>query len=82
MFVIILYLLAVLMIDYDRQIPVIQIFADDPAVLRVIGENFNIPTIIKLLTITYSGRELPSLPCMTIFTPSGILDLFRYIQGG
>lgn len=57
---IILYLLAGLMINYDRQISVVQIFADDPAVLRVIEKNLNIP-----FSFPYDGKV--SFPNQSFF---------------
>jgi hypothetical protein len=34
---------AMLMVNHDRLIRTIRIFADNPAVLRTVGEEFNIP---------------------------------------
>lgn len=49
--VVILRLPAVLMVDYDRLIRTIRIFADNPAVLCAVGEEFNIP-----LRFPYDGE--------------------------
>ena len=49
--VVILCLLAVLMVDYDGSIRAIRLFADNPAVLRAVGEEFNI-----LLRFPYDGK--------------------------
>ncbi len=51
MLVIILRLPIVLMVNHDEPIRVIQIFADDPTMLCVIGEKFNIP-----LRYPYDGK--------------------------
>jgi len=48
---VILRLLAVFMIDYDGLVCATWIFADNPAALCVIGEEFNIP-----LGFPYNGK--------------------------
>ena len=53
MLVVIRCLPAVLMVDHDRLIRAIWVFADNPAVLRAVGEEFNIP-----LRFPYDGEAI------------------------
>jgi len=56
--VVILCFPAVLMVDHDRLIRAIRIFADNPALLCAVGEEFNI-----LLRFPYDGETpIPDQP--------------------
>lgn len=59
------------MVDQDSLIRAIQIFADNPAVLRVVGEEFNIR-----LRFTYDGKvPFPNHPFLFLCEHKFLLNV-------